>query len=100
MNDHCRNAAIDLRVNEYVMRQRISFCPNEQVLDDGNVNKYGRLLGVSWRSLRPEVTTAGEFDRVIALISVNIVTSWDIEGRQLASVRRYSNEGQYSSTSV
>ena len=46
VNDHCRNAAIDLRVNAYVMRQRISFCPNEQVLDDGNVNKYGRLLNL------------------------------------------------------
>ena len=33
--------------------------------------------------------------RVIALISVNIVPSWDIEGRELASVRRYHNEGQY-----
>ena len=38
--------------------------------------------------------------RVIALISVNIVPSWDIEGRELASVRRYPNEGQYSLISV
>ena len=38
--------------------------------------------------------------RVIALISVNIVPSWDIEGRELASVRRYPNEGQYSPISV
>ena len=38
--------------------------------------------------------------RVIALISVNIVPSWDIEGRELASVRRYHNEGQYSPISV
>ena len=28
---------------------------------------------------------------VIALISVNIVPNWDIEGRELASVRRYHN---------
>ena len=34
--------------------------------------------------------------RVIALISVNIVRSWDMEGRELASVCRYPNEGQYS----
>ena len=38
--------------------------------------------------------------RVIALILVNIVPSWDIEGRELASVRRYPNEGQYSPVSV
>ena len=38
--------------------------------------------------------------RVIALISANIVPSLDIEGRELASVRRYPNEGQYSSISV
>ena len=38
--------------------------------------------------------------RVIALISVNIVPSWDIEGRELASVRRYPNKGQYSPISV
>ena len=38
--------------------------------------------------------------RVIALISVNIVPSWDIEGRELASGRRYPNEGQYSPISV
>ena len=31
--------------------------------------------------------------RVIALILVNIVPGWDIEGRELASVRRYPNEG-------
>ena len=41
-----------------------------------------------------------EYYRVIALISVNIVPSWDIEGRELASVRRYPNEGQYSPISV
>ena len=38
--------------------------------------------------------------RVIALISANIVPSWDIEGSKLASVRRYPNEGQYSPISV
>ena len=52
--------------------------------------------------------------RVIALISVNIVPSWDIEGfelasvhrypnsegRELASVRRYPNSGQYSPISA
>ena len=38
--------------------------------------------------------------RVIALISADIVPSLDIEGRKLASVRRYSNEGQYSPISV
>ena len=38
--------------------------------------------------------------RVIALISANIVPSLDIEGRKLASVRRYQNEGQYSPISV
>ena len=31
---------------------------------------------------------------VIALISVNIFPSWDIEGRELASARRYPNKGQ------
>ena len=35
------------------------------------------------------------FYRVIALISSDIVPSLDIEGRELASVRRYPNEGQY-----
>ena len=34
--------------------------------------------------------------RVTALISVNIVPSWDIYGRELVSVRRYHNGGQYS----
>ena len=38
--------------------------------------------------------------RVIALISADIVPSLDIEGRELASVRRYPNEGQYSPISV
>ena len=38
--------------------------------------------------------------RVIALISVNIVPNWDIEGSELASVRRYPNEEQYSPLSV
>ena len=38
--------------------------------------------------------------RVIALMSVNIVPSCDIEGRELASVHRYPNEGQYSPISV
>ena len=41
-----------------------------------------------------------EYYRVIALISVNTVPSWDIEGCELASVRRYPNEGQYSPISV
>ena len=38
--------------------------------------------------------------RVIALISADIVPSLDIDGRELASVRRYPNEGQYSLMSV
>ena len=38
--------------------------------------------------------------KVIALISVDIVPSWDIEGLELASVRRYTNERQYPSMSV
>ena len=38
--------------------------------------------------------------RVIALISADIVPSLDIKGRELASVRRYPNEGQYSPISV
>ena len=38
--------------------------------------------------------------RVIALISADIVPSLDIEGRELTSVRRYLNEGQYSLISV
>ena len=38
--------------------------------------------------------------RVIALILVNIVPNSDIEGRELASVRRYATEGQYSPISV
>ena len=37
-----------------------------------------------------------EYYRVIALISADIVPSFDIEGRELASVLRYQNEGQYS----
>ena len=37
---------------------------------------------------------------VIALISADIVPSLDIDGRELASVRRYPNEGQYSPISV
>ena len=41
-----------------------------------------------------------EYYRVIALISADIVPSLDIEGRELASVRRYPNEGQYSPISV
>ena len=41
-----------------------------------------------------------QYYRVIALISANIVPSLDIEGRELASVRRYPNEGQYSPISV
>ena len=38
--------------------------------------------------------------RVIALISADIAPSLDIEVRDLASVRRYPNEGQYSPISV
>ena len=38
--------------------------------------------------------------RVIALILANIVPSLDIEGRELGSVRRYPNEGQYLPISV
>ena len=34
------------------------------------------------------------------LILVNIVQSWDIEGHELASVRRYPNDGQYSHISA
>ena len=34
-----------------------------------------------------------QYYRVIALISVDIISSWDIEGRELASVRRYPNKG-------
>ena len=41
-----------------------------------------------------------KYYRVIALISADIVPSLDIEGRELASVRRYLNEGQYSPISV
>ena len=37
---------------------------------------------------------------LLYLISVNIVQSRDNEGRELASVRRYLNEGQYLSISV
>ena len=44
--------------------------------------------------------TPMQYYRVIALILVDIVPSWDIEGRELASVRRYPNEGQYSPISV
>ena len=29
-----------------------------------------------------------------------IVPSWDIQGRELVSIRRYPNEGQYSPISV
>ena len=38
--------------------------------------------------------------KIIALISADIVPSLDIEERELASVRRYPNEGQYSPISV
>ena len=31
---------------------------------------------------------------------LNIVPRWDIEGRELASLRRYPNERQYSPISV
>ena len=49
----------------------------------------------------PSITElVGQYYRVIALILVNIVPSWDIEGRELASVRRYPIEGQYSPISV
>ena len=41
-----------------------------------------------------------KYYRVIALILVNIVPSWDIEGRELARVLRFPNEGQYSPISV
>ena len=44
--------------------------------------------------------TAMKYYRVIALISANIVPSLDIEGHELASVRRYPNEGKYSPISV
>ena len=47
----------------------------------------------------PKVNLVKDY-RVIALISANIVPSLDIEGRELASVRRYPNEGQYSPISV
>ena len=40
------------------------------------------------------------YHRVIALILVNIVPSWDIEGHELASIRRCPSEGQYSPISV
>ena len=41
-----------------------------------------------------------KFYRVITLISANIVPSLDIEGLELASVRRYPKRGQYSPISV
>ena len=41
-----------------------------------------------------------QFCRVIALILVNIVPGLDIEELELASVRRYPSEGQYSPISV
>ena len=51
--------------------------------------------------LIPSITElVGQYYRVIALILVNIVPSWDIEGRELASVRGYPIEGQYSPISV
>ena len=37
---------------------------------------------------------------LIALILVNIVPGWDIEGHELASVHRYPYEGQYSPISM
>ena len=37
---------------------------------------------------------------LICSLVLNTVPSWDIEGHGLASVRRYLNEGQYSSISV
>ena len=39
-----------------------------------------------------------QYYRFIALISANIVPSLDIEGRELASDRRYPNEGQHAIT--
>ena len=61
-----------------------------------------KLLAIFIKSAKEVECTlfASQYYRVIALISVNIVPSWDIEGRELASVRRYPNEGQYSSISA
>ena len=79
-----------------VPRKTISFVPGKLVylhhtvlVPSKNDNRCPRKSGLS--SL---------YYRVIALISANIVPSWDIEGRELASVRRYPNEGQYSPISV
>ena len=41
-----------------------------------------------------------QYYRVIILISADIVPSLDIEGHELASVRRYPNDGQYLPISV
>ena len=41
-----------------------------------------------------------KYYRVIALIPVDIVLSWDIEGRELESIHRYPNQGRYSPMSV
>ena len=66
--------------------------PNHLDLDSGC--QYHRLAMVYCDRILCE--TYFVYYRVIALISVNIVPSWDIEGRELASVRRYPYEGQYS----
>ena len=50
--------------------------------------------------LKINIFTAVKYYRDIALISANIVPSLDIEGRELASVCRYTNEGQFSPISV
>ena len=52
------------------------------------------------RNVRNERYTYDLCYKVIALKLVNIVPSWDIERRELANVRRYPIEGQYSPVSV
>ena len=63
-------------------------------LTDGRTD--GQKIGRLYRTL----LQAGAIKRVIALILVNIVPRWDIEGRSQAHVLRYPSSGQYSPISV
>ena len=46
------------------------------------------------------IIKVAKYYRVIALILADIVPSLDIKGRELGSIPRYLNEGQYSPISV
>ena len=91
-----------ISTSEYQYRPRLSprsifvFSGGYHVLSNTSiVNNCILYLGslISYINLPILLSRQMEYYRIIALISVNIVTSWDIEGCELASVRRYPNEG-------